>query len=247
MPPEIHISPDPQALAEEAARRFAELARAAIDARGRFVVALSGGSTPKVLLGLLAQPPYRDALAWDRIHVVWGDERCVPPDDAQSNYRMAREALLTRVPIPAANIHRMPAENPDHEAAAAEYAATLTALFTLASGELPRFDLIHLGLGTEGHTASLFPGSPALAEATRLVAAPWVEKLDAHRITLTPPVLNAAREVQFLAAGAEKAAIINAILHAPHDPNELPAQIVAPLDGRLVWLLDQAAASDLPR
>ena len=246
MSPEIHLSPNPKALAEEAARRFVALASAAIDARGRFVVALSGGSTPKVLLGLLAQRPYRDALAWDRIHFAWGDERCVPPDDAQSNYRMAHEALLAQVPPPASNIHRMPAENPDHEAAAAEYAATLTALFNLAGGDLPRFDLIHLGLGTEGHTASLFPGSPALAERTRFVAAPWVEKLDAHRITLTPPVLNAAREVQFLAAGAEKAAIIHAILHAPHDPNELPVQIVAPTDGRLVWLLDQAAASNLP-
>ena len=247
MTPELHISPNPPALAEEAARRFAALAGAAIEARGRFVVALSGGSTPKVLLGLLARPPYRDTLAWDRIHIAWGDERCVPPDDAQSNYRMAREALLAHVPIPAANIHRMPAENPDHEAAANAYAATLRALFGLAEGELPRFDLIHLGLGTEGHTASLFPGSPALHERERLVAAPWVEKLNAHRITLTPLTLNAAREVQFLVAGAEKAAIVRDILHAPHNPDELPAQSIAPTDGCLVWLLDTAAAAELKR
>jgi 6-phosphogluconolactonase len=244
MTPEIHISPNPQALAEEAARRFAVLAREAIRARGRIVVALSGGSTPKVLLRLLALPPYRETLDWGRIHVAWGDERCVPPDDAQSNYRMAREALLAHVPIPARNVHRMPAENPDHEAAAAEYAATLRTFF---GGESPRFDLIHLGLGTEGHTASLFPGSPALDESERWVAAPWVEKLNTHRITLTPPVLNAAREVQFLAAGKDKAAIVRDILHAPHNPTELPAQIVAPTDGRLVWLLDAAAAQELER
>jgi len=247
MTPELHISPSPPALAEEAAQRFATLASAAIEARGRFVVALSGGSTPKVLLGLLAQPPYRDALAWDFVHIAWGDERCVPPDDAQSNYRMAREALLAHVPIPALNIHRMPAENPNHEIAAAEYAATLRALFGLAASALPRFDLIHLGLGTEGHTASLFPGSPALRERERLVAAPWVEKLNAHRITVTPPVLNAAREVHFLVAGAEKADIVRDILHAPHNPDELPAQSVAPIDGRLVWLLDTAAAAKLER
>lgn len=245
MSPEIHISPDPQALAAEAARRFAALAEESITARGRFVVALSGGSTPKVLLGLLAQAPYRETLAWGRIHVAWGDERCVPPDDAQSNFRMAREALLAHVPIPEEHIHRIPAENPDHEAAAADYAATLRLVFALAGDELPRFDLIHLGLGTEGHTASLFPGSPALAERERFVAAPFVAKLDAYRITLTPPVLNAAREVQFLAAGAEKADIVRDILHAPHNPTELPAQIVAPTDGRLVWLLDRAAAQRL--
>ena len=243
--PEIHVSPNPQALAEEAARRFAVLSREAIGARGRFVVALSGGSTPKALLRLLALPPYRDTLDWGRIHVAWGDERCVPPNDAQSNYRMAREALLAHVPIPAGNIHRMPAENPDHEAAANDYAATLRSLFGLGEGEMPRFDLIHLGLGTEGHTASLFPGSPALRERERLVAAPWVEKLDAYRITLTPPVLNAAREVQFLVAGAEKAAIVRQILRAPRNPDELPAQVVAPTDGQLVWLLDAAAAQEL--
>jgi 6-phosphogluconolactonase len=244
MTPEIHISPNPQALAEEAARRFAILAREAFAARGRFVVALSGGSTPKVLLRLLALPPYRETLDWGRIHVAWGDERRVPPDDAQSNYRMAREALLAHVPIPVGNVRRMPAENSDHEWAAADYEATLRTLF---GDESPRFDLIHLGLGTEGHTASLFPGSPALAERERWVAAPFVEKLDAHRITLTPPVLNAAREVQFLAAGKDKAAIVRDILHAPHNPTELPAQIVAPTAGRLVWLLDTAAAQELAR
>lgn len=243
--PEIHVSADPAALATEAARRFVAATHEAVAARGRFLVALSGGSTPKALLGLLAGEQHRQAIDWARVHIFWGDERCVPPDDEQSNYRMAREALLARVPIPAGQIHRMPAENPDHEAAAAAYEATLRQAFGLAAGELPRFDLLHLGLGMEGHTASLFPGSPALRERARLVAAPFVEKLHAHRITLTPPTINAAREVQFLAAGAEKAAIVRAILHTPRDPDELPAQIVAPTAGRLVWLLDRAAAAQL--
>ncbi len=243
--PEIQISPDPAALAEEAARRFVAAAAAASAARGRFTVALSGGSTPRALLRLLAAPPYRDRVAWDRVHVAWGDERCVPPDDEQSNYRMAREALLDHVPIPHEQIYRIPAEEPDHEVAARVYDATLRRLFNPDPGEWPRFDLIHLGLGAEGHTASLFPGSPALDERDRLVAAPWVAKLSAHRITLTPPVINAAREVAFLVAGAEKAAIVRTLLRGPRDPAEYPAQIVAPTDGCLTWLLDRAAAAHL--
>lgn len=242
--PEIQISPDAPTLAAEAARRFVAAAEAAIAARGRFMVALSGGSTPKALFRLLAAPPYRDTIDWANVQIFWGDERCVPPDDEQSNYRMTADTLLTHVPIPVEQVHRIRAEDPDHEAAADGYAATLRETFGLASGELPRFDLIHLGLGTEGHTASLFPGSPALAESQRLVAAPWVEKLNAYRITLTPPVINAAREVQFLVAGPEKTAIVHEILHAPRNPNELPAQIVAPTDGRLVWLLDTAAGAE---
>ncbi|MGN6361793.1 MAG: 6-phosphogluconolactonase [Thermomicrobiales bacterium] len=242
---EIHVSPDAAALAVEAARRFVLAASAAIAARGRFVVALSGGSTPKALFQLLATAPYREEIDWSRVDIAWGDERCVPPDDDQSNYKMAHDTLLAQVPILAARIHRIPAENPDHEAAAATYALTLRQLFDLAPGVWPRFDLIHLGLGPEGHTASLFPGSPALHEQTRLVAAPFVEKLNAYRSTLTPPVLNAAREVQFLVAGSEKAAIVREILHAPHNPDELPAQIVAPAEGQLVWLLDSTAAAQL--
>lgn len=242
---QIVISRDPAALAEEAARRFVAAAGAAIAARGRFTVALSGGSTPKVLFGRLAASPWVGQVAWANVHVYWGDERTVPPTDGQSNYAMAKETLLDRVPIPAGQIHRIVAENPDPNAAADAYATTLRQTFGLADGEFPRFDLIHLGLGTEGHTASLFPGSPALGETTRLAAAPWVAKLDTHRITLTPPVLNAAREVQFLAAGAEKAAIVRTILRGPRNPDEYPAQIVAPADGALVWLLDEAAAGEL--
>ena len=243
--PEIHVSPDPEALAREAARRFVAAASTATAARGRFVVALSGGSTPKALLRLLAEPPYRDEIDWSRVHVAWGDERCVPPDHDESNYRMAREALLDRVPIPPEQVYRPLGEEPDHQAAADAYAATLRRIFGLARDEWPRFDLLHLGLGPEGHTASLFPGSPALGEREKLVAAPWVEKLGAYRLTLTPPAINAAREVQFLVAGTEKASIVREVLRGPRDPNRLPAQVVAPTEGRLTWLLDAAAAAQL--
>lgn len=241
--PEFSISADADALAQEAARRFVAAASAASAARGRFTVALSGGSTPKALFALLAAAPYRDQIDWGNVHLCWGDERCVPPTDEQSNYRMTRETLLDKVAIPAAQIHRIRAEDPEPTRAARAYATTMRQLFALGDDEFPTFDLIHLGLGPEGHTASLFPGSPALKETQALVAAPYVEKLGAHRITLTPPVINAAREVQFLVAGAGKAAIVGQILHAPHDPNELPAQIVAPSPGKLVWLLDEAAAA----
>jgi 6-phosphogluconolactonase len=241
--PEFSISADADALAQEAARRFGAAADAAIAARGRFTVALSGGSTPKALFALLAAAPYRDRIDWANVHLFWGDERCVPPTEEQSNYRMTREALLDKVAIPAAQVHRIPAEDPEPSRAARAYTAVLGQIFTLGGGEFPTFDLIHLGLGPEGHTASLFPGSPALKETQALTAAPWVEQLGAHRITLTPPVINAAREVQFLVAGAGKAEIVGRILHDPHDPDELPAQIVAPSPGKLVWLLDEAAAA----
>ncbi len=241
--PEFSISADADALAQEAARRFVAAASAASAARGRFIVALSGGSTPKALFALLAEAPYRDQIDWSNVHLFWGDERCVLPTDEQSNYRMTRETLLDKVAIPAAQVHRIPAEDPEPDRAARAYATTLRQIFTLGDDEFPTFDLIHLGLGPEGHTASLFPGSPALKETQALTAAPFVEKLDAHRITLTPPVINAAREVQFLVAGAGKAEIVGQILHAPHDPDELPAQIVAPSPGKLVWLLDEAAAA----
>lgn len=242
--PEIVIGADADALAQEAARRFVAATQAAIAARGRFTVALSGGSTPKALFGVLAALPYREQIEWANVQVFWGDERCVPPTDEQSNYRLARETLLTKVPIPEAQIHRIPAEDPDHERAALAYATTLRQIFALADGEFPTFDLIHLGLGPEGHTASLFPGSPALSADRALVAAPYVEQVAAYRITLTPPTINAAREVQFLVAGAGKAAIVHQILHAPYDPNALPAQIVAPSPGTLAWLLDEAAAGE---
>ena len=220
-------------IALDAARAVAE--------RGRFAWALAGGSTPRALYQLLASDPYRARLPWNAIHFFWGDERHVPPDHPDSNFRMAREAMLDAVPVPAENIHRVPAEEPDAQRAAAEYEATLRAFFQVAAGEWPRFDLMLLGLGKEGHTASLFPGSALsrIAERERLVAAPWVEAQQTFRITLTPPVLNHARRAMFLVSGDEKAEALHAVLEGAREPEVYPAQIV---EGNVLWLVDRAAA-----
>ena len=178
-------------------------------------------------------------MPWNAIHFFWGDERHVPPDHPDSNFRMAREAMLDRVPVPAENVHRIPAERPDAQRAAAEYEATLRSFFALASGEWPRCDLILLGLGKEGHTASLFPGGDAVRERERLVVAPWVEAQKTFRITLTPPVLNQARRAMFLVSGEEKAEALHAVLEGPREPERYPAQIV---EGNRLWMVDRAAA-----
>lgn len=226
------------AAAEEVARRAGE----AVRTRGRFTFALAGGSTPRALYHLLSEAPFRDRLPWNAVEVFWGDERHVPPDHPESNYRMAREALLDRVPLPAGNVHRIPAEDPDAARAAARYDEDLAAAFALSADELPRFDLILLGLGPEGHTASLFPGSEAVHETKRRVAAPYVPKFSAFRITLTPPVLNHAAAVLFLVSGEEKAAALAAVLEGVPQVDLYPAQIVSPHDGALSWLVDRAAA-----
>ncbi len=236
---EVRIFDDGGELMRAAAEAIVSDAARAVAERGRFDWALAGGSTPRALYRLLADDPYRARLPWNAIHFYWGDERHVPPDHADSNYRMAREAMLDRVPVPAENVHRIPAERPDAAVAAAEYEATLRAIFTVAAGEWPRFDLVQLGLGPEGHTASLFPGSPLLAERERWVAAPWVEAQQTFRITLTPPVLNHARRAMFLVSGDEKAAALHAVLEGPREPAVYPAQIVA---GNRLWLVDRAAA-----
>jgi 6-phosphogluconolactonase len=234
------------ALSQAAASEFFLQAIAAVNATGRFMVALSGGSTPRGLYELLAtDPKWRAEVPWDRTHFFWGDERHVPPDHAESNFRLANEALLSLVPVAAANIHRILAEAPSAAEAADKYEGELRSVFQLTDRQFPRFDLILLGLGSEGHTASLFPGTRALAENQRLVVSNWVGKLYADRITLTPPVLNNARCVMFMATGNEKATVLKAILEGPYEPDQLPAQVVNPTDGRLVWLLDRAAASAL--
>jgi 6-phosphogluconolactonase len=236
---EVRIFDDGDELMRAAAEAIVSDAARAVEERGRFDWALAGGSTPRALYRLLADDPYRARLPWNAIHFYWGDERHVPPDHADSNYRMAREAMLDRVPVPAENVHRIPAELPDAEAAAKEYEATLRSIFTVAAGGWPRFDLVQLGLGAEGHTASLFPGSPLLAERARWVAAPWVEAQQTFRITLTPPVLNHARRAMFLVSGEEKAAALHAVLQGPREPAVYPAQIVV---GNRLWLVDRAAA-----
>ena len=227
-----------------AAEEFIGVARAAIGAQGRFTVALSGGSTPKALYSLLAAS-YAD-FAWNRIFLFFGDERHVPPTDPESNYRMVNESLLAKIAIPPENVFRVPAENPDAAAAASEYEAQLRRFFELQPGEFPRFDLILLGLGPDGHTASLFPDSPALDEQSRLVVANWVAKFNTHRITFTFPVLNRAAEVMFMASGAEKADMLRQVLEGKNIP-PLPSQRVQPSDGKLLWLLDEAAAAKLTR
>ena len=227
-----------------AAEEFVRVARAAIGAQGRFAVALSGGSTPKGLYSLLAAN--YASFAWNRIFLFFGDERHVPPTDADSNYRMVNESLLTKIAIPAENVFRVPAENPDASAAASDYEAQLRRFFELRPGEFPRFDLILLGIGADGHTASLFPDSPALDEQSRLVTANWVAKFNTHRITFTFPVLNRAAEVMFLASGADKADMLHQVLEGKNAP-PLPAQRVQPSDGKLLWLLDVPAAARLTR
>jgi 6-phosphogluconolactonase len=237
----IEVNDSLDTLAHRAARRFYESAAQAIadPQRGRFLVALSGGSTPRALHQVLVAH-YRDQIPWDRVQVFWSDERCVPPDDAQSNYRMARETLLEQVPLPAANIHRMPGERSDYDAAAADYEAELRQVFAQPTGT-PRFDLILLGMGSEGHTASLFPGTTALHETSRLVAANWVPKVNMERLTFTYPLLNNARQVMFLVAGEEKAEALRDILSGQTTLEERPAAGVRPADGEVIWMVDREA------
>jgi 6-phosphogluconolactonase len=242
---EIIVCQDAAELNRKAAEQFLSLAGAAVLSSGRFTVALSGGSTPKALYLLLASREYQSRLDWGRVHLFWGDERCVPPDHPESNYRMVRESLLGKIKLPAENIHRMTGKIEPRQAAAA-YEAELQKFFGLARGELPRFDLIFLGLGEDGHTASLFPGSAALDEKDRLVATAYVDKLQAHRLTLTLPVINTAAQVTFLVAGQSKVGIVKELLGSDGSTANYPAAKINPLDGRLTWLIAADAAALLP-
>jgi 6-phosphogluconolactonase len=239
--PEVRILENPPALFQTAAAEFASLASDAIKSRGQFSVALSGGSTPRALYSLLADK-FRNSLPWQKIFFFFGDERHVPPNDPESNYRMANEAMLSKVPVPSENVFRIHAELAA-DVAAADYETTLRKFFKLQPGEFPRFDLVFLGVGPDGHTASLFPGSAALNETRRLAIANWVEKFKTFRITLTYPVLNQSRYVMFLASGSDKASILHEVLE--NKAANLPSQNVCPADGRLVWMVDRAAASSL--
>jgi 6-phosphogluconolactonase len=237
--------PDRAALARNAAERFVQLAADATRDRGRFSVALSGGSTPRELYALLANPEFAAQIDWAHVYLFWGDERAVPPDDAASNFRMVQETLLSRVPVPPQNVLRVPAENEPARAAQA-YARTLREFFgEPAPDAFPRFDLILLGLGENGHTASLFPHTAVLHNLRDWVAAEYVAEVKMYRLTLTAPVINAARHILFLVAGADKAPTVRAVLRGESRPEELPAQLVRPVDGDLVWLLDREAASQL--
>jgi 6-phosphogluconolactonase len=243
----IRRYPDAEAVSRAAAQDLVDVARAAIAARGRFCVALSGGSTPRRMYEILSESPRWARLAWDRVEFFWGDERAVGPDHADSNYGAAAAALLRPLEIAPERVHRIQGELPDPEAAAVRYQEELARVFAAPSDGLPPiFDLVLLGMGSDGHTASLFPYSQALAERRRWVVGHHVARLGKARITMTPPVLNRAAEVRLLVTGADKAGVLHEALLGPREPERLPVQLVVPEAGRLVWMLDRAAAAELP-
>jgi 6-phosphogluconolactonase len=241
---EIRVLTTPQELFAAAAEEIIRAANESVTERGRFTIVLSGGSTPKSLYNLLATNA-RTTLPWEKMFFFWGDERHVPPVDPESNYRMANEAMLSKVPVPPGNVFRFAGENPDAAAAADAYEKTLRKFFQLPPDAVPRFDLILLGMGPDGHTASLFPGTAALQEKTHLAVANWVEKLKTYRLSLTLPVLNAAHRVAFLVSGTDKAAVLRSVIEENVPGEQYPAKLVQPKDGKLIWLLDRAAASAL--
>ncbi len=235
-------------LSVRAASLFGQVAADAVAANDRFTVVLCGGSTPGRLYSVLAgRPEFRDHLPWDRTHFFWGDERHVPPEHAESNFRLANDAMLSKLKLPPGHVHRIRSEMSDATEAARAYEEELRAFCGLASSEVPVFDLVLLGMGADGHTASLFPGTAPVRETARLVVGHFVPQVGAFRITLTPPVLNAAAEIVFLVSGAEKANALAQVLEGPRDIDRLPAQAIHPARGTLTWLLDRAAASKLAR
>ena len=247
---EITVYPDKESLISGAADLVIELAAQAIAARGRFTLALSGGNTPRPVYARLATAGYRDRIDWSKVSIFFGDERCVPPDHPQSNYLMVRTALLDQVPIPLGNVYRIQGdEAPDK--AAADYTDVLQRTFgsdAVTGGPSPEgFDLILLGMGDNGHTASLFPGLAAVTETKRWVMALYVEVVGMWRVTMTPVIINAARQVAFLVSGAQKAEMLQRVLEGPYQPVVLPSQIIKPVSGELHWLLDQPAAARLRR
>ena len=248
---DIDVAPDADALAHLAAQAFCSSAARAIAQRGKFTIALSGGRTPKALYELLARgASYQSSLRWEDVYFFFGDERHVPPDHVDSNFRMANEALFKPASVPSENIFRVHCELPDADEAAAFYQQAMVNFFSpdlaLEDG-FPVFDLILLGTGPDGHTASLFPDSSALTERKNWVVANWVEKFNSARITLTFPVLNAARVVMLLVAGADKADMVHNVLVSNRKDSAYPVQLVLPIDGLKIWLFDRAAAAQLPK
>lgn len=250
---QIRVYKNADEVALKAARLFARLADQYVIGSGSFTVALSGGSTPKAMFKLLAESPFLETVPWESIYLFWGDERCVPPDHADSNYRMTNETMLSKVPIPAGNVFRVEGENPDHDKAARDYADKLTNFFltkkhpskTAPLNTVPRFDLIFLGMGPDGHTASLFPHTTALKNDSDIVVANFVEKFNAYRITLTARTINNARNITFLAGGADKAEVLKQVLEGERNPDLYPSQLINPTKGTLLWLVDEAAAAQL--
>ena len=244
---DARILQDAARIAKRAAEEFIKSANAAAKASGSFSVCLAGGSTPKVLYALLVSDPLRRQLPWDKMQLFFGDERHVEPTHPDSNFRMATETLISKAPLKPEQVHRIKAENPDTEQAAREYEQVLRSHFHLASSDAPRFDLMLLGMGNEGHTLSLFPGTKALRDNGELVVRNWVGKLFAERVTLTAHAVNNAALVIFMVAGADKALALKAVLEGPYEPEQLPAQLINPRNGRLLWLVDAAAGGILSR
>jgi len=240
----VLIEKDAEAVAREAADIFARLARQAQAEGRRFRVALSGGSTPRVLYRILSSEPYRDRIDWRNIQFFFGDERWVPHYHKESNYKLAADELFARVDVDPNNIYPIPTEGVSPEEAARRYERTLREVFGVEEGEVPRFDLILLGMGDDGHTASLFPHTDVLHERERLVASPYVPKLDSYRITLTPDVLNLAEEVVFMVAGEGKAPALHEVLEGDYNIEEYPSQLSRNAKGKVTWLVDRAAASE---
>jgi 6-phosphogluconolactonase len=240
---EIQIVENGEAVSRKAAEMMVSLALKKLQSKEFFTVALSGGSTPKNMFAILADDAaLRNQMPWDRVHFFWGDERHVPPDHTDSNYRMTNEAMLSRVPIPPENIHRIRAENPDAGKAAEDYEQELRGFFKLETEQLPPFDCVFLGMGPDGHTASLFPGTKALHERERLVVSNWIDKFQSYRITMTTPVLNNADIVIFLVSGEEKAEPLRVVLEGEKQTDLFPSQLIDPAHGKLLWLVDPAAA-----
>ena len=244
--PKIQIAADINALSRAAAATIVAHMVESLQTSEVYSIALSGGSTPRPLYELLAKDAIlQQQIPWERIHFFWGDERHVPPDHPDSNYRMADSALLSKVPIPPTNIHRIRAENADAQKAAADYEREIHQFFKIDAGQLPRFNCMLQGMGPDGHTASLFPGTSALEETQRLVVANWVEKFESYRITMTFSVISNAERVIFVVSGEEKADTLKAVLQDAPKSFRYPAQRIQPAKGKLIWFLDQAAAKRL--
>ena len=247
---QVRIYRDSDELALKAARYFARLADQYCIGSGRFTVALSGGSTPRKMYSILAEEPFLDTVPWSSIYFFWGDERCVLPTHEDSNYRMAYDTLLSKVPVPPENIYRVQTELEDPESIAEEYSARLTQFFltgesrsqTAPLSTVPRFDLVLLGMGPDGHTASLFPHTSALDASGQIAVANYVEKLNVHRITLTAATINNARNVTFVAGGEDKAETLKNVIEGSYQPEVYPSQLIHPRNGTLLWMVDEAAA-----
>jgi 6-phosphogluconolactonase len=243
---EIRILADGAAIAKRAAQEFVRAATSAVNAKGSFNVALAGGSTPKALYSLLVNDPaLRAQVPWDKTHLFFGDERHVPPDHPDSNFRMATESMISKSSLKPEQVTRIKGEYPDTDQAALEYEKTLCDYFHLKPGEYPRFDLVLVGMGNEGHTLSLFPGTKALHAEGRLAVRNWVGKLYADRITLTAPAASNSDEIIFMVTGADKAPALKSVLEGPFEPDQLPSQSLQPKNGKLLWLVDAAAGSML--